>query len=90
MELMGVIAAFETLKKLPGAPGGEVTVYTDSQYVQKGMTEWIRNWKARGWRTSDKESVKNQDLWQRLDGLAADRPGKWAITSAAISLPKRP
>jgi ribonuclease HI len=77
MELMGVIAALETLRKLRNAPKGELTVYTDSQYVQKGMTEWIRLWKTKGWKTADKGPVKNQDLWRRLDSLAVERPVKW-------------
>jgi ribonuclease HI len=77
MELMGVISAMETLKNLPGAPKGRITVYTDSQYVQKGITEWIHGWKAKGWRNSDKEPVKNQDLWRRLDDLVADKTIKW-------------
>jgi ribonuclease HI len=49
-----------------------VVLYTDSSYVQKGITEWITGWKARGWRTADKKPVKNQDLWERLDALAAE------------------
>ena len=55
----------------------QVVVYTDSQYVQKGITEWIRGWKARGWRTAAKEPVKNVDLWQRLDELAAAHEIRW-------------
>ena len=49
----------------------EIVVYTDSQYVQKGITEWILLWKKRNWVTSDKEPVKNRDLWQKLDTLAS-------------------
>jgi ribonuclease HI len=70
MEMRAVIAALEGLKGLK-TPPGRVTVYTDSQYVQKGMSEWIHSWKNNGWQTSSKEPVKNQDLWQRLDQLAA-------------------
>ena len=62
MELMGAIRALEHLRE-PCA----VTLYTDSTYVLKGLTEWLPGWKARGWKTADKKPVKNQDLWQRLD-----------------------
>ena len=62
MELMGAIQSLESLKR-----PCEVTLTTDSEYVRKGITEWIHNWKRRGWKTADKKPVKNQDLWQRLD-----------------------
>ena len=55
----------------------KIEVYTDSQYVQKGMSQWIKDWKARGWRTAAKDPVKNQDLWQRLDTLVADFSIAW-------------
>ena len=84
MELSAVIAALEYLQEalpqyLPSIqPGPEkITVYTDSQYVQKGMTFWIKNWKSKGWKTSGKDPVKNQDLWQRLDSLAAGLSINW-------------
>ena len=64
MELMAVIQALEALKR-PCA----VTLYLDSQYVLKGITEWLPGWKAKGWRTASKQPVKNQELWQRLDDL---------------------
>lgn len=64
MELTAVIEALASLKRTC-----EVTLYTDSQYVRKGITEWIIGWKQRGWQTADKKPVKNVDLWQRLDGL---------------------
>jgi ribonuclease HI len=54
-----------------------VHVHTDSQYVQKGMTEWIHNWKKRGWKTAGKEPVKNEDLWRLLDKLAAEHKIEW-------------
>jgi ribonuclease HI len=76
MELMAVIAALEGLKAMKGA-ARKAEVITDSQSVQKGMTEWIRGWKKNGWRTSDKEPVKNQDLWQRLDALAGEFTLTW-------------
>ncbi len=72
MELTGVIKALEAIKR-----PSEVTIFTDSVYVQKGMTEWITGWKARGWRTADKKPVKNDDLWKALDVLAAQHTIKW-------------
>jgi ribonuclease HI len=70
---MEVSAVIEALKKLPaiGDKGMDVSVFTDSQYVQRGMTEWIQRWKANGWRNADKEPVKNVELWQELDNIAA-------------------
>jgi ribonuclease HI len=76
MELTAALHAFEMLPKLNIAPK-HVTVFTDSQYVQKGMTEWIISWKKNGWRTSDKTPVKNQDLWQRLDAATARYSVQW-------------
>jgi ribonuclease HI len=64
MELMAVIQALTALKR-PCA----VTLYLDSQYVLKGITEWLPGWKAKGWRTAGKTPVKNVELWQQLDGL---------------------
>ena len=72
MELTAVIRALEALKR-----SCQLKIYTDSVYVQKGMTEWIVSWKARGWRTSDKKPVKNDDLWQQLDGLAQGHEIEW-------------
>ena len=66
MELMAVIQALHALKR-PCA----VTLHLDSQYVLKGITEWLPGWKAKGWRTSTKQPVKNVDLWQQLDALVA-------------------
>jgi ribonuclease HI len=65
MELTAAIRALEALKR-----PATVHLHTDSQYVQKGISEWIHNWKRNGWRTADKKPVKNADLWQRLDELA--------------------
>jgi ribonuclease HI len=67
MELMGAIQALESLKH-----PCSVTLYTDSQYVMKGITEWIGGWKRKNWRTADGKPVKNIDLWQRLE-IARDR-----------------
>jgi ribonuclease HI len=74
MELMAVIQALRSLKR-PCA----VTLHVDSQYVLKGMTEWLAGWKAKGWRTSTKQPVKNQELWQALDELVngAGHEIKW-------------
>ncbi|MDH4456737.1 MAG: ribonuclease HI [Candidatus Methylopumilus sp.] len=72
MELMAVIRALQALKR-----ACDVKVYTDSVYVQKGMTEWIGAWKKRGWRTADKKPVKNDDLWQELDAIAQQHTVEW-------------
>jgi ribonuclease HI len=72
MELTAVIRALEALKR-----PSRVRVYTDSQYVQKGISEWVHSWKRRGWRTADKKPVKNIDLWKRLDELAAVHAVDW-------------
>ncbi len=64
MEMMAVIEGLSALKQ-----PCSITLYIDSQYVLKGMTEWLKGWKSRGWLTASKEPVKNVDLWQRLDGL---------------------
>jgi ribonuclease HI len=67
MELMGAIQALELLNR-----PCKIELHTDSQYVMKGIQEWIKGWKARGWKTADKSPVKNDDLWKRLDA-ARDR-----------------
>lgn len=72
MEMMAVIEGLRALTRPVKA-----TVYTDSQYVQKGITEWIHGWKARGWKTAAKEPVKNVDLWQALDKEAARHQLEW-------------
>jgi len=72
MELTAVIRALEALKRPVQA-----RVYTDSEYVRRGITEWLAAWKARGWRTADRKPVKNQDLWQRLDELCAGHRIEW-------------
>jgi len=72
MELTAVIEALASLKKRC-----KVVVYTDSEYVRNGITSWIHNWKARGWKTADKKPVKNIELWQRLDALAAGHEVTW-------------
>jgi ribonuclease HI len=66
MELMAAIVALESLKR-----PSRVRLHTDSQYVQKGMAEWVPGWIKRGWKTADKKPVKNVDLWQRLQAATA-------------------
>lgn len=72
MEMMAVIEALAALKR-PCA----VVLHIDSQYVLKGMTEWLVGWKAKGWKTAAKQPVKNVDLWQRLDALVASHTIDW-------------
>lgn len=72
MELTAAIRALDALTR-----ACEVDIYTDSQYVQKGMTEWVNNWKRRGWRTADRQPVKNVDLWQQLETAAARHKVSW-------------
>jgi ribonuclease HI len=72
MELTAVIRALETLKRPT-----RVEVYTDSQYVQKGISEWLRDWKRRGWKTADKKPVKNRELWEALDELRSRHQVTW-------------
>jgi len=72
MELTAVIRALEALRGPVQA-----RVYTDSEYVRRGVTEWLAGWKARGWRTADRKPVKNQDLWQRLDELIPPHRIEW-------------
>ena len=72
MELTAVIRALEALKR-----HCSVKVYTDSQYVQKGISEWLPQWKRRGWRTADRKPVKNDDLWRELDALAQQHKVEW-------------
>ena len=72
MEVTAVIEALAALKR-----NSHVQLYTDSQYVRQGITTWIHNWKQRGWKTAAKQPVKNIDLWQRLDALAALHQIEW-------------
>jgi ribonuclease HI len=72
MELMAAIAALEALP----APTA-VTLLTDSQYVQLGITQWLPQWKRRGWKTAERKPVKNQDLWQRLEAAASRHQVEW-------------
>lgn len=72
MELMAAICALQAVRE-----PCEITLTTDSQYVRKGVTEWMAGWKRNGWRTADKKPVKNQDLWQALDAAAAVHQMHW-------------
>jgi len=72
MELLGPI---EALKKIP--KGSKIEIFTDSKYVKSGITEWIHNWKKNGWKTADKQPVKNKELWEELDLLANQFEISW-------------
>lgn len=72
MEMMAVIEALRLLKR-----PCTIQVHTDSQYVQKGISEWLKGWKARGWKTAAKEPVKNADLWQEMDQLTVPHQISW-------------
>ena len=72
MELMAAISALEALKK-----PSRVDLHTDSEYVKKGISEWIHGWKRKGWRTAAKTPVKNAELWQRLDAAQQPHEVKW-------------
>ena len=72
MEMLAVIEALGALKR-----PCKVLLHVDSQYVMKGMTEWIHGWKQRGWRTADKKPVKNADLWQRMDEEVSKHSITW-------------
>lgn len=72
MELMAAIFGLEQLKA-----GSEVVLTTDSQYVRKGITQWLAGWRANGWRTAAKKAVKNKDLWLRLSGQADRHQIEW-------------
>lgn len=72
MELTAVIEALKVLKRRC-----KVVIYTDSEYVRKGITEWISGWKRRGWKTADNKPVKNAELWRRLEELASQHDVDW-------------
>jgi ribonuclease HI len=82
MELTAVIRALEALKRSVAA-----RVHTDSEYVRRGITEWVPNWKARGWRTADRKPVKNQDLWEQLDAAAARHDIEWKWVKGHSGVP---
>jgi ribonuclease HI len=72
MEMLAVIKGIEALKR-----SCTISIFTDSTYVMKGMTEWINSWKARGWKTADKKPVKNVDLWKQLDDAVKGHNVNW-------------
>jgi ribonuclease HI len=72
MEMQAAISALAVLNQ-----ECEVTLHTDSEYLKKGITEWVRGWKARGWMTMEKKPVKNQDLWRQLDKLSTKHKVSW-------------
>jgi ribonuclease HI len=72
MELTAVIRALEALKR-----PCRIEVFTDSEYVKKGVTEWLRTWQRRGWKTAGRKPVKNAELWRRLDELASRHQVRW-------------
>lgn len=72
MELTAAIRGLEALKR-----ASSVVLTTDSQYVRKGITEWIKGWKAKGWKNSSRQPVKNRDLWERLDELCETHTIEW-------------
>jgi ribonuclease HI len=82
MELTAVIRALEALKRPV-----QVKVYTDSEYVRRGIEEWVAGWKRNGWLTADRKPVKNQDLWQRLDELAAAHDIEWHWVKGHAGIP---
>ena len=82
MELTAVIRALEALKR-----GVSARVHTDSEYVVRGINEWLPNWKARGWRTADRKPVKNQDLWEQLDAAAARHDIEWRWVKGHSGVP---
>jgi ribonuclease HI len=77
MELSALIQGLKALRADEDLRGRAVDVYTDSQYAQKGISEWIHSWKRNGWRTAAKESVKNKDLWVELDALREGMELRW-------------
>ncbi len=72
MELMAAIVALETLKK-----PCQVQLFTDSTYVKNGITQWIKGWKAKGWKTANRKPVKNVDLWKRLESALTPHQVEW-------------
>ena len=72
---MELFAPIEALKKIP--KGSKVQIFTDSKYVKSGITEWIHNWKKNGWKTANKQQVKNKELWTKLDLLTNEFEIDW-------------
>ncbi len=74
MELTAVIRALEAVRSASGTAAKPIELHTDSQYVKRGITEWISHWERNGWRTAGGDAVKNQELWRRLKGLTEGLP----------------
>ena len=72
---MELLAPIKALKKIP--KGSNVQIFTDSKYVKSGITEWIHNWKKNGWKTANKQPVKNKELWTELDLMTSEFKIKW-------------
>ena len=77
---MELLAPIKALNKIP--KGSKVQIFTDSKYVQSGITEWIYNWKKNGWKTAKKQPVKNKELWTTLDELSNEFEIKWSWVKA--------
>ena len=73
---MELLAPIKALKKIP--KGSDVQIFTDSKYVKSGITEWIHNWKKNGWKTANKQPVKNKELWTELDLMTSEFEIKWS------------
>lgn len=82
MELTAAIRGLQALKR-----NCSVTVYTDSEYVRRGIDEWLANWKRSGWKTANKKPVKNQDLWQMLDTAAGNHQVTWQWVKGHAGIP---
>ena len=80
MELLAAIMALQEVNT-----NSEITIYTDSTYVKNGITEWVLKWKENGWKNSNKEPVKNKDLWEKLDNLCAQNTINWKWVKAHAS-----
>tara|TARA_B100000401_G_scaffold380513_1_gene282181 strand:+ start:52 stop:477 length:426 start_codon:yes stop_codon:yes gene_type:complete len=77
---MELLAPIKALKKIP--KGSKVQIFTDSKYVKLGITEWIHNWKKNGWKTANKQQVKNKELWEELDLLSSEFEIRWSWVKA--------
>ena len=77
---MELLAPIKALKKIP--KGSKVQIFTDSKYVKLGISEWIHNWKKNGWKTANKQQVKNKELWEELDLLSSEFEIRWSWVKA--------
>lgn len=89
MELTATIKSFEFLSKLEAnkLTSQEATIYTDSKYVIKGITEWVQNWQKKGWRTANRKPVLNQDLWQKLIEVTEGKNINWKYVAGHTGIP---